>query len=138
MEEDVEMVDKIDKSIKVNGIYYNYPPEMPVGKFEVIKDVTLVTGYEMLGKFQQSLHHVNIYYDKNGKLGGINMRFRPAGIKPEDIDGNFLNIKNNVLKKLSKYEKLLFELYQMNEHMNFDTSIPAPSKKARKKRQILK
>ena len=89
---------------KYKGIFFNYNEIIKEDFFDTIKKKVRTLNYKVLTHYGQSIHHVNIYI-KKGVLKDIRIKFRPEGIKPEDIDLEYLMRKPESHR--TSYENLL-------------------------------
>jgi len=101
---------------KHKGIYLNSNLELSEEEYDLFFSILNNFSWKMLSKFYKSIHHVNIFKNELDELDTINIKLRKNGIKPEDIDLNYLLVKKKSKGELSDYEELLLKL--ANYHNN--------------------
>ena len=100
---------------KFNGIYYNCNrSDINTEYIKNIKKYTRNINYKTLSLYYQSIHHINILLDDNNNLDKIQLNFRNAGIKPEDINGIELVNKIENGEKLTDYENILYMMWSFH------------------------
>ena len=96
---------------KVKGIYFDhngcYNEEFVNSTIKTFRKLN----YTGLGILYQSIHHINYMFNDEKNIDKIVIKFRKAGIKPEDIDGFHL-MKKKEKEQLTSYEQLTYGMWK--------------------------
>ena len=115
--EEIEQEEQTTENIcvgKWKGIYFNVNrPDYNEEYFEKIKNDIIKINAKTLIYNHQSIHHINFYINERGTFDKVQILFRRAGIKPEDIDGVKLLHKEKE-GTLTYYESILLQLWRIH------------------------